>query len=132
MLRIDWKSPDRPPFIVAAALVAFAGFIVWDGLGPGATAPSPMTLVWAAVLLVAVVGLLFRRNWARLLVFVLAGLAWIGWIWIIAQIVLAGWPERDLLKSAISLLPGTALLAFWAVVAFAVRGRFPSRRRPAA
>ena len=80
----------------------------------------------AAILIVAVVGLVFEKQWSQYLVYATLSLLILWWCYVVGSMSGPDWPFTDTLSTVISLLPGVALITVFLAIMFAVRQHFRS------
>ncbi len=101
------------------ALVA-ALYMGWLGV----TASDPEFLIYAALLVITAVGLLFKRRWSQWAVIGYTALTIAGWVIAVTRLAMTSWPYPDATASAYGLSVGVLWMAVWIMISMAVRRSF--------
>ncbi len=92
--------------ILAALLSLLAAYLGFWAVAYNA----PLWWLGSAFGFIIAAGLLLRKPWARGAWYILAFVAVAYWLFLIARMLISGWPDTSVLTAALSLLPGALLL----------------------
>ena len=114
-----------PVSLFAVLSLALSGYLAWWGI----TMAAPVWLVLSVVLFITALGLFRSKRWSQYLWHSLSGAAVLLWSISLIRLVVSGWPYSGALESAVSLLPGAALLVVCVAGSFVIRKHFRSEPR---
>ena len=108
---------NRPPiiYIVIALLFGYGIYGLWGvyEIWVNYRTGDPVYIAFTLLSLVAGCALYFRKKWSQYLIYVLSFSLISFWLYIIFTVVEDGWPYSSILKSFISLMPGSLFCAMW-------------------
>ena len=119
----------RRPLAIWIASLFLGGYGIY-GLWTAVHAWHWATFLWSVVILVGSVAVYFRKRWSQYVVYLCSFTLIATWTYAVANVAISGaWPYHDYLRSAISLLPGLALVLVWLAPSIAIFMHFHSGTR---
>ena len=103
---------------VFALMAAF--YMAWLGY----TTSDPEYLIYAVLLLITAIGLLFKRRWSQWAVIGYTTLTIAGWVIAVTRLAMTSWPYPDATASAFGLSAGVLWMAVWIMISVVVRRSF--------
>ena len=112
--------------LIIVLLAAYGGYAVAVGVNNR----QPVWALFGIAALVAAWGLLRDRPWSQYIVYLIAAMVPISWVFVVWHLTVSGWPYGDATSTVISLVPGGLAIILCVGVILAVFRHFhPAKPR---
>ena len=118
-------TKSKSLWVVALVLASLSVYSLTFAIETG----WPTAIALATILVIAVVGLLFEKQWSQYLIYATLSLLILWSCYIVVSMFGPNWPYPDTLSTVFSLLPGVTIIMVFASSIIAVWRHFRSRTK---